>query len=443
MHIKTKNILSNDLFLFTLIAAAIFIIRVPFLFILPGYGADPDAWRVIQAAQKIAYSGSYHVSRLPGYPVHEIVCSLFIKFSPLILNGLTLFLSSISIAFFSLTITHLKLNNIFLSGLALAFTPIVFVNSFVTLDYLWSSAFIMGSLYFILRQKNFTAGVLLGLAIGCRITSGAMCLPLALILIQKNRRYYRGAIVFLISSFITGTICFVPVFLKFGWDFFSYNQPGPVTTKILIQRLFFQVWGDAGVYVICICLIAQIILILKTKKTTKYVEKLTITASVISILLYLTCFLKLPDEAAYMIPAIPFVILLLNLFLHKILFSIVCLSLAVSPFVSIQKKYAPPFQARYYQRVYRQNMIDDVEKFLTSNNRKTVIVCFDWYPFLSVGLDETIKSKTNLMFSLDKHMLKELQSNGFTVYYVPNKRERTYRKHRMTLQSNGAKPLFE
>ena len=54
--------------------------------------------------------------------------------------------------------------------------------------------------------------------------------------------------------------------------------------------------------------------ILITKRKAKPMGGLVIIACFISILLYIVCFLKLPDEAAYMIPAIPFVILLLNLF---------------------------------------------------------------------------------------------------------------------------------
>ena len=69
-----------------------------------------------------------------------------------------------------------------LAGFALAFTPQVYINSSNTTDYVWALAFILGSLYFVLLGRPLMAGILLGLAIGSRITSGAMLLRLGVLL---------------------------------------------------------------------------------------------------------------------------------------------------------------------------------------------------------------------------------------------------------------------
>ncbi|MCD6459511.1 hypothetical protein J7L67_02445 [bacterium] len=444
VNFKLKNFLYSDTILFFFITAGSFFVRLPFLLVCPGYGSDPDAWRVVYAAEKIASCGNYYASRLPGYPVHEFVCSVFVNSAPFLLNTLTLIFSSFAIAFFVLIIKKFKLQNIFISGLTLAFTPILFVNSLVTLDYVWALAFILGSLYFILEQRPITAGIMLGIAIGCRLTSGAMCLPIGLIFLQKNQRDYKRLSCFIISSLIIGAVCFTPVFLKYGREFFSYNPPADISIHKILRRMAFQVWGDIGFYAIIISILIQamIFLFTKKKKPVEFFGNLTLTACFASILLYIICFLKLPDEAAYLIPAIPFVLLLLNVFLRKKIFIFVCLAIVVSAFITLQKKYLPPFPARYRQRVYRQNMIDDVSSFIKNNsNEKKVIVCFDWYPFLAVGLGKP--KKTKFLFDLDKPLLKKLLLSGFKVYYIPNKRELTYRKHRAMLKANGAKPLFK
>lgn len=65
-------------------------------------------------------------------------------------------------------------------GAGFAFTPIVAVNSVCTMDYLVALAFLLGSALAIVRRRALAAGLLLGLAIGARLSVAAMLLPLAL-----------------------------------------------------------------------------------------------------------------------------------------------------------------------------------------------------------------------------------------------------------------------
>ena len=52
--------------------------RLPFIGV--GYGLDGDAWSVAITAEHWHSTGEYLASRLPGYPVHEFLCKLFIPF---------------------------------------------------------------------------------------------------------------------------------------------------------------------------------------------------------------------------------------------------------------------------------------------------------------------------------------------------------------------------
>src|ERR1043166_6986783 len=61
--------------------------RLPFLD--AGYGVNVDAWRVALRAVEIAITGDYSVSRFPGYPIQEIVCSWFWRGGPFALNALS------------------------------------------------------------------------------------------------------------------------------------------------------------------------------------------------------------------------------------------------------------------------------------------------------------------------------------------------------------------
>ena len=74
---------ADQLLLLLLIAVALS--RLPFLG--TGYGINVDAWRVARVARQLSETGLYEVSRFPGYPVQEIVCSWLWRGGPWALNG--------------------------------------------------------------------------------------------------------------------------------------------------------------------------------------------------------------------------------------------------------------------------------------------------------------------------------------------------------------------
>ncbi len=104
--------------------------RLPFL--NAGYGLDADSWRVIHSARLINLTGQYTASRLPGYPLQEYVLSLFWRGGPFACNLITAVLSSFSFLFFALSLKKLQSRDYIVGALALAFTPIVYINSTTT-----------------------------------------------------------------------------------------------------------------------------------------------------------------------------------------------------------------------------------------------------------------------------------------------------------------------
>ena len=82
--------------------------------------------------------------------------------------------------FFAIILRYFRIKHYLLLTLAFALTPVVYVNSVNTMDYMIALAFVLGSTYFVMVHRPLAAGMFLGLAIGSRITSGAMLLPLTL-----------------------------------------------------------------------------------------------------------------------------------------------------------------------------------------------------------------------------------------------------------------------
>ena len=167
-----------------LVLLIIFLSRIPFL--NNGYGAEEDAWGLAITAKNISLTGVYEASRLPGHPFQEIIYALISNQGAFVFNLLTAIISTIGIGFFISSFRKLNLPHAITAGIILAFIPVIYINSINDMDYTWALSFIMIGFYFLLKKSPILSGIFIGLAVGCRITSGAMLLPFAFWLFDKN-----------------------------------------------------------------------------------------------------------------------------------------------------------------------------------------------------------------------------------------------------------------
>ena len=224
----------------------VFLSRLPFL--SAGYGLDGDSWAVAITALKLHETGNYIVSRLPGYPVQEWLTSVVIGGGAFAVNCLTAIVSTIGFLFFVLTLRALRFRSIYLAGFALAAVPILYIHSTTAIDYNFALAFILIALFFVIKDNPLLAGIFLGLAIGSRITSGAMLIPFAIMLTKSMS--VRGNVMRIlrltIPALLIGALVFIPVFLQYSWGFFTYyDVPYPSIPKVL-YKFSLEVWGVLG-----------------------------------------------------------------------------------------------------------------------------------------------------------------------------------------------------
>ena len=97
-------------------------------------GLDPDTWRVLLAAQHIAAHHSYIASRLPGYPVPELVFSVFANGPAWVSIGLTSLVSLAGFFSYSRILEEFNLGKRLLTTLAFALLPVVLINCLTTMD---------------------------------------------------------------------------------------------------------------------------------------------------------------------------------------------------------------------------------------------------------------------------------------------------------------------
>lgn len=230
-----------------LVFALIALSRLPFLD--AGYGVNVDAWRVAGTARKISQTGVYEVSRFPGYPVQEIVSSWFWKGGPIALNGLSAAFGILAaVATWSIA-RRLGCRDSLLIAAAIASVPIFFVSSVTSKDYIWALAFVLLALWAAISRKPGLAGILLGVAIGCRATSAAMLIPLALVVWSECENASRWWSLFRFAAIttITAGLAFLPVWMRYGWGFFTFYQSHdrPDLRTIAIRGTW-EVWGASA-----------------------------------------------------------------------------------------------------------------------------------------------------------------------------------------------------
>jgi hypothetical protein len=306
-------------------AAAVLAARVPFL--SAGYGLDPDAWRVVHAARHIADTGSYEASRLPGYPLQELTYSLLAQSGPVPFNAITALFSVAAFALFASIARHHGVRRWILVGLAFAFTPIVFIHGTTAMDYLWALAFVLGAYLAALHRRPTLAGALLGAAIGCRLTSSALFVPIAIVLWPHGG--WRSAARAGSAAFAVALAAFSPVLRKYGLGFFAYyDDLGYPTSREVVTRATTEVWGTVGFAAIAI----GFVLAMWTRRSRAARHELAAWAA--AVVLIILAYLRLPHEAAYLIPAVPFVLLLGATALPDRAVVAGCAALIAAPFVS-------------------------------------------------------------------------------------------------------------
>lgn len=298
----------------SLLLLAVVLTRLPYLFV--GYGSDPDAWLVASSASTLWNTGEYSPSRLPGYPLHELVLAPVVPFGGAPLSNLcTLLFTLFATVIWSRIAQHYSPHPKLLT-LALAFAPVVWQHSADSLDYLWSLCFILAAVHLADQRKIALSGVACGLAIGFRLANVVFIVPLAVFLLLKKHTLKE---VFLLCSvcILMGVAVYLPLLTKYGlmgWIEATRIQMSDVHPASLSQRAV--AFGYRTVYSIgplTMALAAGLLVHGRQHLSNSLRGKEQMTAfSVVVIIVYLILFWMIPLERAYLLPAMPFLFLVVS-----------------------------------------------------------------------------------------------------------------------------------
>lgn len=424
-----------------LLCAAVLLTRLPFLG--AGYGEHADNWRTALAARHIAETGVYEASRFPGYPVQEYVCSWLWKTGPFGLDLLDALFCAAAALFFALICIDYGVADWWLAALTLAFVPILYVNSVSAKDFPWAFAFLLAAWWCAMRKKPVCTGILLGLAMGVRITSGAAALPIALILIDgvDNRLALRRILVTGLISAAIVVAAFLPVYNRYGVEFFNfYADHGFLAPLQIAARMTLEVWGLFGVAGLCIAILAALI---PSSTSRPPLSSRHLLAWASMLIIYVIAFFCLPDEAAYLIPAVPFILLLVWRIAPAWAFRTGCALIILSPFVTMRGPHptAGLIIQDHRQRLATDSQITQFLRFSAMVTGSNAYIVGSWEPPITVLTADTPQPNAKFLYLVTQPELDQLISQGWQVWYLPLMREFTARVYHYDVAAHGARDV--
>ncbi len=407
--------------------------RIPFLNL--GFGVDPDAWRIAGSAFDLSYFHVYHPSRFPGYPFPEYFNALLIHYGWIATNAATMVISLISVVVFAKILKELNVKNKGLLVITYVFLPILWINSTVTMDYMWALAFILLTWFFIIKKQYALAGLMMGLAIGSRITSAILVLPFIYLILLENKEIKKSTI-FLLTTCAAALIQFLPLYINYGLNFIFYYP-----TQVEISSILNNLTSYFGILAI---IFGLIVIILSSRKLVENIikkDELTIFL-LFSIFLIVLLYIGAPYEIAYLIPAIPFALVLLSKISKRGIFSILCILLVLNSFVSIGLSsntfLVVDKGAVMGDAQIKAELMDKIEG-ITANINNSIIISAEYFPIICYMYEKSQNNSQIIGFGkndYDMHWnhgknvgyiylaplneVEDWQKNGYKIYYMGN-----------------------
>jgi hypothetical protein len=288
--------------------------RLPFLD--AGYGEEFDAWSNVLNARLIAETGVYEVSRLPGHPLQEILYTGLwsLNQSAFFFNLWTALISALAVwAFYQILLLH-QVERLWQWTLAFNFIPVFFVASTSSIDYNFALAFILLAYRSLLKGQYLWVGIFIGLATGFRISSLGFIAPFIVLLGFRNWRSY---FTIALGAGLLAMLAYSLPFIHYGWAFLDFHKPPFPSWASVLYKLSIGIWGFPFLLFIAAAII-RLFRGFEAKEMAPHLKASRLLPFLVLVIaLQLFVFLRLPFKAEFFIPAVPFVLILMAIYLPK------------------------------------------------------------------------------------------------------------------------------
>ena len=350
-----------------------FFIYFPFIFL--GYGSDYDSYNVLWVGKNYIETLDYVPSRVPGFFIYETIIFFLNSIGGSFLTNFGSLCMSLSIlAVFMYICKRYGVPNYRFLAIIMMVHPYYLVNSTCTMDYLFALGFTMIGFWMLLEGKFVAAGVTMAMGIGSRLTTalvaGMMLLWAFIFKVQNRRRILLSGVITVIVSFIfyLPPITFAEwkthIFLPSigGEEFWSlYLRAG----RFIYKSVYF--WGPPAFFILIWGLV-RLGISGKLKGNKKLLQICILSlALIIGIEIF---YWRLPTEPSYLIPTIPFWMILISFaFSDKkwvlgLLLSLVIISNFVTVNIARPNKVNQATGAEFGVWIEPGHLVKDVQKRL-------------------------------------------------------------------------------
>ncbi len=315
-YISTNRILQKDN-LFLLIP---FFLYLPFIFF--GYGPDSDTYEVLRTGNTFIRNFDYIPSRSPGYLVFEVFTFFANRIGGSIATNLTVvFMSLVCLYGFYSLCKALSIPNPKYLVLMVALNPYYWVASTTTMDYVFALGFFFMGVMLLLKKKAPYAGIAFSLAVGSRLTTILLIVfILILLFILRLITFKEAAISFAITAIFSAIFYIPPLdFVKYRWWKIFRPDLGGTEYWSLYLRVGRFLYKNVALFSLPVCLffVGMGIYLLKTKVKVETAFLKIIAVSLVVFLAYEVLFFYAPLEPSYLLVILPFVFIMIGIFLQS------------------------------------------------------------------------------------------------------------------------------
>ncbi len=288
--------------------------RLPLLF--AGVGSDNDTILLVISAQKMLEKGTYVISRHPGFPLFEHLCTLGLSFgSWFLINILSAVVSLMALYLFYQIMVFFKYSESQRRFLAVFFAifSCFWINSASVIDYNWALCLILGAYLALLHKRWELSAVCLALAIGFRLSSGLFGAPF-LFYMFKDRDLKRYCGLYFLLTGLLSAIFYSPCMLQYGMSFLVpavMHLFKEMNIGIYTVHIFYNFYRFLGFFP---GMVLGLGFIFYWRPFFAYLRSREIEYQVnmLVVILSLLVFLTFPMQMAYLSPIVPFALLMMK-----------------------------------------------------------------------------------------------------------------------------------
>ncbi|MEP6604140.1 MAG: hypothetical protein ABJB69_09350 [Spartobacteria bacterium] len=267
-----------------------------------------------------------------------------------------------------------------------------------------------------------------------------MALPIGLMFFSFPTGRARALGRFSAATAFSAIAAFSPVWFRYGSGFLTFyeNHARPDWSTIVVRGTI-EIWGAFGLLALAIAIGDLLFGGGRARLTSRWI----VAALLATVAIYAAAYLRLPEQAGYLLPIVPAVLLVLLLFVSRRAVQVMVALFLLAPLVDLTKNGAGP-GVIFADRNERLQTMAGIRNFLlfaeTIPGRNTFVVGA-WEPQIAVLAPHLLAGRNRYAYLLNAADIRAGYEDGRSLYYLPAIRQFNYLVTGVDLAQYGARDL--